>query len=147
MFGTRRIEVGLRILDFGLTKLLWQLPNPQVSNPTSEIHKKIKHRRGEVTSPIKKGNETQPLRKVAEPAGAYKGYASLPANIDRRRQAGTPPLKDSGVAQHDGVGWAGKCFFVAAEEIRANKYDLSISRYKQIEHKEIEYDKPVNDRS
>ena len=29
-----------------------------------------------------------------------------------------------------------------ADEIRANKYDLSISRYKQIEHKEIEYEKP-----
>jgi type I restriction enzyme M protein len=28
------------------------------------------------------------------------------------------------------------------EEIRSNKYDLSISRYKQIEHKEIEYEKP-----
>jgi type I restriction enzyme M protein len=25
---------------------------------------------------------------------------------------------------------------------RANKYDLSISRYKQIEHKEVEYEKP-----
>ena len=35
-----------------------------------------------------------------------------------------------------------KCFLVPADEIRANKYDLSISRYKQIEHKEIEYEKP-----
>ncbi len=35
-----------------------------------------------------------------------------------------------------------KCFHVPADEIRANKYDLSISRYKQIEHKEIEYEKP-----
>ena len=37
---------------------------------------------------------------------------------------------------------SGKCFLVPADEIRANKYDLSISRYKQIEHKEIEYEKP-----
>jgi len=35
-----------------------------------------------------------------------------------------------------------KCFTVPADEIRANKYDLSISRYKQIEHKEIQYEKP-----
>ena len=35
----------------------------------------------------------------------------------------------------------GICFLVAADEIRANKYNLSISRYKQIEHKEIEYEK------
>ena len=35
-----------------------------------------------------------------------------------------------------------KFFAVAADEIRSNKYDLSISRYKEIEHKEIEYEKP-----
>ncbi len=35
-----------------------------------------------------------------------------------------------------------KCFLVPADEIRDNKYDLSISRYKEIEHKEIEYEKP-----
>ncbi len=36
----------------------------------------------------------------------------------------------------------GKEFYVSVEEIRANKYDLSISRYKEIEHQEIEYEKP-----
>jgi type I restriction enzyme M protein len=36
-----------------------------------------------------------------------------------------------------------KSFFVTVDEIRANKYDLSISRYKEIEHKEIEYEKPA----
>lgn len=51
-----------------------------------------------------------------------------------------PP--DAGLPQNDS-GPVGKCFFVPVEEIRANKYDLSISRYKQIEHKEIEYEKPV----
>lgn len=35
-----------------------------------------------------------------------------------------------------------KCFLVPADDIRANKYDLSISRYKQIEHQEREYEKP-----
>ena len=36
----------------------------------------------------------------------------------------------------------GKSFFVPVEEIRANKYDLSISRYKEIVHEEIQYEKP-----
>lgn len=36
----------------------------------------------------------------------------------------------------------GKCFFVPAEEIRDNNYDLSISRYKEIEYEEVEYEKP-----
>ena len=35
-----------------------------------------------------------------------------------------------------------KFFAVPGDEIRSNKYDLSISRYKEIEHKEIEYEKP-----
>jgi type I restriction enzyme M protein len=37
-----------------------------------------------------------------------------------------------------------KCFFVPIEEIRENNYDLSISKYKEIEYEEIEYDKPKN---
>ena len=41
--------------------------------------------------------------------------------------------------QRKGVG---KSFRVPANEIRSNKYDLSISCYKQIEHKEIEYEEP-----
>ncbi len=35
-----------------------------------------------------------------------------------------------------------KSLLVPVEEIRANKYDLSISRYKPIEHAEVEYEKP-----
>ncbi|MDQ0802748.1 type I restriction-modification system subunit M [Priestia megaterium] len=35
-------------------------------------------------------------------------------------------------------------FFVSLEEIRDNGYDLSISKYKQIEYKEIEYEAPEN---
>ena len=30
-----------------------------------------------------------------------------------------------------------KAFFVPAEEIRENKYDLSINRYKEIEYEEV----------
>ena len=39
-------------------------------------------------------------------------------------------------------GRSGKCFLVPVAALRANTYDLSISRYKEIEHKEIEYEKP-----
>jgi type I restriction enzyme M protein len=36
-----------------------------------------------------------------------------------------------------------KCFYVPVEEIQENKYNLSISRYKEIEYEEIEYDPPI----
>ncbi len=35
-----------------------------------------------------------------------------------------------------------KCFFVPVTEIRENNYDLSISRYKEIEYEEVEYEAP-----
>ena len=35
-----------------------------------------------------------------------------------------------------------KCFFVPIAEIRSNNYDLSISKYKEIEYEEIIYEKP-----
>ena len=35
-----------------------------------------------------------------------------------------------------------KCFFVPIEEIRDNGFDLSISRYKEIEYEEVQYEKP-----
>lgn len=37
---------------------------------------------------------------------------------------------------------AGKYFFVPKEEIRANKYDLSINRYKKVVYREKSYDPP-----
>lgn len=35
-----------------------------------------------------------------------------------------------------------KAFFVSADEIRANKYDLSLSRYKEVVYEEEQYDPP-----
>lgn len=35
-----------------------------------------------------------------------------------------------------------KAFFVPREEIKANAYDLSINRYKEIEYEEVTYDPP-----
>jgi len=36
-----------------------------------------------------------------------------------------------------------KSFFVPVEEIRENKFDLSVNRYKEIEYEEVEYDPPL----
>jgi len=35
-----------------------------------------------------------------------------------------------------------KSFFVPIEEIKENDYDLSLSKYKEIEYEEVEYEKP-----
>jgi type I restriction enzyme M protein len=62
------------------------------------------------------------VRKAAEAATPYGEHVSTPLDVTGDRK--------------------GKCFLVPAAEIRSNKYDLSISRYKEIDHKEIEYEKP-----
>ncbi|WP_414582223.1 hypothetical protein [Scytonema sp. PCC 10023] len=36
----------------------------------------------------------------------------------------------------------GKAFFVLKDEIKANGYDLSINRYKEIEYQEVNYEPP-----
>lgn len=35
-----------------------------------------------------------------------------------------------------------KAFYVPAEDIRANSYDLSLNRYKEVVHEEVKYDEP-----
>jgi type I restriction enzyme M protein len=35
-----------------------------------------------------------------------------------------------------------KCFYVPFEEIKENDYDLSISKYNEIEYEEVEYEEP-----
>ncbi|MFH1405997.1 MAG: N-6 DNA methylase, partial [Nanoarchaeota archaeon] len=37
----------------------------------------------------------------------------------------------------------GKCFFVPIAELKENNYDLSLSKYKEIEYEEVEYEKPA----
>ncbi len=81
-----------------------------------------------------------PLSKVGQADGGSKalseGAARMAAEPTVLYSAGKP-------AEAEGVGGRkAKCFLVPAEEIRTNKYDLSISRYKEIEHKEIDYEKP-----
>ena len=38
---------------------------------------------------------------------------------------------------------AAKAFFVPKDEIAGNKYDLSINRYKEVQHEAVEYDPPL----
>lgn len=35
------------------------------------------------------------------------------------------------------------CFYVPADEIKKNKYDLSINRYKEVKYEEVKYDQPL----
>lgn len=56
----------------------------------------------------------------------------IPDIIERFRNRKTENLVDR----------KGKCFYVPFDEIKENNYDLSISRYKEIEYEEIEYEKP-----
>jgi len=72
------------------------------------------------------------VRKAAEAATPYGEHVSQP-------EADAPPAQTPLDVTGDRRG---KSFLVPADEIRANKYDLSISRYKEIEHKQIEYEKP-----
>ena len=37
-----------------------------------------------------------------------------------------------------------RAFVVPAEEIRENKYDLSINRYKEVAYEEVEYEAPLS---
>ena len=79
------------------------------------------------------GSDKQ-LRRAAEPKTAYS------AKTSPKSDSSVVPLgEQAGLPQNDRRA---KCFLVPADEIRSNKYDLSISRYKEIEHKEIEYEKP-----
>jgi len=55
---------------------------------------------------------------ISMPSGVFKPYEANP--VDRK----------------------GKCFFVPISEIKENGYDLSISKYKEIEYEEVAYEKP-----
>jgi len=37
---------------------------------------------------------------------------------------------------------AAKCFFVPKADIAANKYDLSVNRYREVKYEEKQYDPP-----
>ena len=60
------------------------------------------------------------------------GKGDIPDIIQRYRKRHEETPKDR----------KGKCFFVPFSEIKDNGYDLSISKYKEIEYEEIQYEKP-----
>jgi type I restriction enzyme M protein len=60
------------------------------------------------------------------------GKGDIPDIIDHFRKRKTESPADT----------KSKCFFVPVSEIKENGYDLSISRYKEIEYEEVHYEKP-----
>lgn len=76
-------------------------------------------------------------RRVSSP---YKAVAEPKVSYETGKERGGQILRSQKTFVQDDR--KAKSFLVPADEIRANKYDLSISRYKQIEHKEIAYEKP-----
>jgi type I restriction enzyme M protein len=86
---------------------------PVKENDIPDIVKQWNQRGKHHVVPSGSKSEALPGKKAAEPSATYVAQ-------DRK----------------------GKCFLVPLDEIRANKHDLSISRYKQIEHKVIEHETP-----
>jgi len=64
---------------------------------------------------------------------APSGKDDIPDIIEKFNKIGKEKFKDR----------KSKCFFVSVEEIRKNDYDLSISKYKEVDYKEVEYLKPL----
>lgn len=60
------------------------------------------------------------------------GKGDIPDIIDKFKKRDTERFEDR----------KANCFFVPIEEIRENNYDLSCSRYKEIEYKEVVYEEP-----
>jgi len=116
---------------------------PDIVAKWQAIAKRHPERSPELAEGRSEGSEKQ-LRRAAEPKTAYSAK-SPPKSDSSQPEADEPsaqvvPLgEQAGLPQNDRRA---KCFQVPADEIRANKYDLSISRYKEIEHKETEYEKP-----
>lgn len=60
------------------------------------------------------------------------GKGDIPDIIENFNKRDSEPFEDR----------KAKCFFVPIDEIIENDYDLSISKYKEVEYKEIEYEEP-----
>ncbi len=103
---------------------------------------------------------------ISMPSGVFKPYAGVSTAVlifqkggttdkvwfydmeadgfsldDKRQKVETNDIPDI-VERWPTKAESKKSLLVPVEEIRANKYDLSISRYKPIEHAEVEYEKP-----
>ncbi|WP_440953919.1 type I restriction-modification system subunit M [Methanosarcina sp. Mfa9] len=60
------------------------------------------------------------------------GKGDIPDIVEKFKKRDTEKFEDR----------KAKCFFVPFEEIKENDYDLSLSKYKEIEYEEIEYEEP-----
>ncbi|WP_422544473.1 hypothetical protein [Methanosarcina sp.] len=60
----------------------------------------------------------------------------------RRPKRDIPDVIERFRGQENLTDRKGKCFYVPSIEIKANNYDFSISRYKEIESEEVKYEKP-----
>ena len=60
------------------------------------------------------------------------GRGDIPDIVERFKERKTENLTER----------KAKCFYVPVKEIIDNNYDLSISKYKEIEYEEVEYEKP-----
>lgn len=60
------------------------------------------------------------------------GKGDIPDIVEKFKKRGTEKFEDR----------KKKCFFVPFEEIKENDYDLSLSKYKEIEYEEAEYEEP-----
>ena len=60
------------------------------------------------------------------------GKGNIPDIIAKFKQKETEKFEDR----------KGSCFFVPIEEIKANNYDLSVSKYKEIQYQEVTYEDP-----
>jgi type I restriction enzyme M protein len=88
--------------------------------------------------------EQNDIPDVLEKWRAVKGPSPLPLSQEARGTSENPrPLGEGGRRPGEGDSdRTAKSFLVPVQEIRDNKYDLSINRYKKVEHEEVAYESP-----
>jgi len=81
------------------------------------------------------------LKNIPPPlAGGGQGVGEGATGVNAGNVTPTPALpRQGGGSMNDRTA---KSFLVPVQEIRDNKYDLSINRYKKVEHEEVAYEPP-----
>ena len=106
--------------------------------------KRSETKENDIPDIIQKFHAIKPSQSVS-PTALPKGEPSLASHSGGGVAAesgdgeGSLPLTQGEVSRSDGEGRTSQCFFVPADEIRANDYDLSINKYKQTEYVAVEY--------
>ena len=110
-------------------------PRSQSYDPSSNLCEPPCFRRLVHSALDHKGEPPNSPRTLKEHVTARGGCARTsdsPRPVSGRRARGERPFSDR----------AANAFFVPKAEIAENGYDLSINRYKEIVHEEVEYDPP-----